>query len=211
MRRAALLLLLFSAGPALAYKPASPVRHEVFSPNGEFVLDVDPAAERLTAYATGDRQTALWSFNRHVWQEQHFLSDDGQTVGLVTWRFVQVDELVDGVCVEFWNRTGRFREYTFSELCPNPSEFWEMCPVGDFWRKWYTDVDSDGTTLRVWTTDEFKFVFALDDGRIVKKSRIGVPWWAWWLIPFLVLFAAVVMFMRRRRRATRRLPARFGT
>jgi len=136
MWRAGLLLLLLSAGPALGYKPASPVRHDVFSPNGAFVLDVDPAAKRLTVYATGNRQKPLWSFDRTVWQEQHILSDDGRTVGLVSWRFVQLDELSDGVCVEFWNRDGLLREYTFAELCPHPANFYiESGPVGDFWRK----------------------------------------------------------------------------
>src|SRR5262245_57227058 len=103
MQRAGLLLLLLSTGPALGYKPANPVRHDVFSPNGAFVLDVDPAAKLLTVYAVGDRQKPLWLFKRYVWQEQHFLSDDGRTVGLVTWRFVRVDDLSEGVCVEFWN------------------------------------------------------------------------------------------------------------
>jgi len=214
MRRAGLLLLVLSAGPALGYKPASPVRHDVWSPNGAFVLDVDPAAKRLTVYAAGDRQTPLWSFDRRVWQEQHFLSDDGRTVGLVTWRFVQVDSLSDGVCVEFWNPTGLVRQYTFAELCPNPSEHYlEWGPEGDFWRKWYSRVDGDGTHLRVRTTDEYEYTFALDDGRIVGKSRIWLPGWAWWVLSALVVGGAVgcvLKLMRRRQRARLRLLAGSG-
>lgn len=213
MWRAGLLLLLLSAGPALGYKPASPVRHDVFSPNGAFVLDVDPAAKRLTVYATANRQTPLWSFDRTVWQEQHFLSDDGRTVGLVTWRFVKLDELSDGVCVEFWNRDGLLREYTFAELCPHPANFYvESGPVGDFWRKWYSEVDANGTQLRVRTTDEFEYVFAFEDGQIVKKSRTGVPYWAWWLLPVLLVAAGAggIAMIMSRRRARRRMLTRPG-
>jgi hypothetical protein len=214
MGRAGLALLLLSAGPVFGYKPAPPVRHDVFSPNGAFVLDVDPEGKRLTVYAAADRATPLWSFDREVWQESHFLSDDGQVVGLVTWRFVQVDELADGVCVEFWNRTGRFRQYTFAELCPHAGNIgFEAGPVGDFWRKWYSAVDADGTTLWVRTTDEFEFTFALDDGRMIKRSRVGQPEWAWWLLLVLVLAAGtggIMLFVSRRRRAKRRLLARSG-
>ena len=214
MRPVGLLLLLLSAGPAQGYKPASPVRHDVWSPNGTYVLDVDPAAKRLTVYAAGDRQTPLWSFDRPVWQEQHFLSDDGRTVGVVAWRFVKLDELSDGVCVEFWNRDGLFREYTFAELCPNPGNFYiESGPVGDFWRKWYSRVDGDGTHLRVRTTDEYEYTFALDNGRIVEKSRIWLPGWVWWVLSAFVVCGAVgwvLKLMRRRRRARLRLLAGSG-
>lgn len=213
MRRAGLLLILLFAGPALGYKPASPVRHDVYSPNRAFVLDVDPAAKRLTVYAAGDRQTPLWSFDRSVWQEQHFLSDDGRTVGLVTWQFVKLDELSDGVCVEFWNRDGLLREYTFAELCPHPGNFYiESGPVGDFWRKWHSEADANGTQLRVRTTDEFEYVFAFEDGQIVKKSRIGVPYWAWWLLPVLLVVAGAggIAMIMSRRRARRRMLTRPG-
>lgn len=212
MRRAGLVLLLLSTGQLFGYKVASPVRHDVFSPNGAFVLDVDPATKRLTVYAAGEPNHPVWSFDRYVLYEEYFLSNDGRVVGLTTWRFVQVDDLAEGVCVEFWNRTGRFQQYTFAELCPHPGHFWfEAGPVGDFWRKWYSELNSDGIQLRVRTTDEFEYVFALDDGRIVRKSRIGVPWWVYWLIPSLILVGALMTLVSWRRRARRRLLARLGT
>jgi hypothetical protein len=214
MWRAGLLLPLLFAGPALGYKPASPVRHDVFSPNGAFVLDVDPTAKRLTVYAAGNRQTPLWSFDRSVWQEEHFLSDDGRMVALVAWRFVQLDKLPGGVCVEFWNQTGLSRNYTFAELCPNPSDsYLEWGPVGDFWRKWYSQVDGDGTHLRVRTTDKYEYVFAMDDGRIVEKSRNWLPWWAWWVLSAFVICGVVggmLILVRRRRRAKLRPLAEIG-
>src|SRR5438128_2073608 len=109
MWRCILLLMFVLEGRALAFKPASPVRHDVLSPNGAFVLDVNPSAKRLTVYPAGKRDQPLWSFERPVWQEKHFLSNDGKVVAVVTWEFVQVDEVDEGTCVEFWDQTGKFR------------------------------------------------------------------------------------------------------
>src|SRR5947209_15477956 len=137
MWRAVLGLLVLATAQAEGYSPARPVRHDVPSPNRAFVLDVDPAAKRLTVYATGDRTRPLWAFDRPVWQEQHFLSDDGRVVAVVSWRFVQVDDVASAAGVEFWGRAGRFRAFPVGELCPDPATLGMLGfgPVGDCWRK----------------------------------------------------------------------------
>lgn len=134
-------LLLLLAGEALAYKPAPPTRHDVFSPNGKFVLDVNPISKRHTVYASDKRDQPLWAFERDVWQETHFLSNDGKALAVVMWQFVTLDSLADGICVEFWDRTGKVREHSFAELCPCPTRYYfESGPVGSFWRIWYSVV-----------------------------------------------------------------------
>ncbi len=195
------LLLLAPTCKGLAYSPVRPVRHDIFSRSAAFVLDVDPEAERFTVYASDKRDQPLWGFSSGVWQEKHFLSDDGKVVAIVDWRYVQVDSLNDTVCVEFWNRNGKFREYTYAELCPAPARSYPFeGPVGFFWRKWYSEVESTGDTLRVRTTDEFEYIFALDDGRILETHRIGLPNWAWWAIWIIVGSGIAMLWLRWRRR-----------
>jgi hypothetical protein len=205
MWRTILLLLLLPAGEAIAYSPARPTRHDVYSANGAFVLDVDPRAKRLSVYAANNRDKPLWSFDRAVWQETHLLSDDGKVVAVVAWRFVQVSETPDGVCIEFWNDLGMFKKYTFADVCPHPRRYWlEPGPVGSFWRTWYSEVEGDGAALRVRTTDEFEYVFAMDDGRILQATRIRLPWWSWWALFLLGAGGIAVFFVLWCRRKGRR-------
>ncbi len=202
MWRSVLGLLAFPFGEGLAYKPAGPTRHDVISDNGAHVLDVNPKSERLTIFAAGRRTQPLWSFGRSVWQEKHFVSDNGKVVAVVTWRYVQVNELDHATCIEFWNKRGKFREYKFAELCPNPARlFWESGPVGSFWRKWYSVADSNENILRVRTTDQFEYRFSLDDGRILETKRIALPWWAWVLVATLGVGMAITLVTLRSKRA----------
>ena len=205
MWRSVLLLLLLPAGDVLGYSPVRPKRHDVQSWNRMFVLDVDPGAQRLTVFAADKRDKPLWSFKRRVWQEKHFLSNDGKVVAVVTWRFVPADSLGDGVCVEFWDQTGKIREYPFAELCPHPAHCFFDGPF--LWREWFSEAEGDGATLRVCTTDEYEYVFAMDDGRILKTARVGLPWWFGWALLSLGLGGIVWFVIRRRRRRAVQLDA----
>jgi hypothetical protein len=216
MWRAILVLLVLAPSEAFGFKPAPPTRHDVPSPNGAFVIDVDPIAKRNTVFATDSRDKPLWSWDGGVWGE-HFLSNDGKVVALVTWRFVTVNELATGACVEFWDRTGRFRTYTFAELCAHPSRILGTGPVGDSWREWYSGAMGDGDTVQVRTTDEFEYVFSMEDGRILQTIRVrepkaieetlgasgflGLPWSLWWILPATGFTVAGLLVALRLRRA----------
>jgi hypothetical protein len=91
----------------------TPERHDVFSPNGQFVLDVDPKTDTLTVYAVTDRNTPLWSFSKPIWHAPFFLSNDGKVVTSAAWKFVRTYDLHDTDCVLFRNKDGVFRSYSF--------------------------------------------------------------------------------------------------
>jgi hypothetical protein len=206
MWRSFFLLLLFPVGEVLAYKPAVAQRHDVYSRNGAFVLDLDPQAKRLTVFAAGKRDVPLWSVDRHVRLQRPFLSNNGKVVALVAWEFVDVDSLDKGVCIEFLNDKGKFREYTFNELCPHPAyAFWASGPVGLFWRKWSMQVFAEGDTLCASTTDEYAYVFSMDDGQILQTTRVGLPWlmrWVCALSPVGGIVLLIVLWRRRRKITT---------
>jgi hypothetical protein len=116
----AVAILLGVAHRGEAYTPRDPKRHDVFSPNGAFVLDVDPKTKQHSVYAAKDRKTPLWSFTKAVGRGPIFLSDDGEVVAVLNWEYVTVESLEDRDCVEFYSKAGLFKSHPFSEICPNP-------------------------------------------------------------------------------------------
>ena len=196
-------LTLLLASESFAFSPARPKKHDLFSENGKYVVDVDPEAKLFTVFAANNRGRPLWSFSRPVQFGSHFLSNDGNSIAIVHWRFVGVDFLDEGVCVEFWNETGKFVEYRFNKICPYPRQFWINVwlvdgPVGEDWRTWYTELELNGDTLRVRTTDEFEYSFSMLDGRIVDAKRISWPWFTCWVLPLFGGFAIRRRILRRR-------------
>src|SRR5262249_27776749 len=131
----------------------------------QFVLDVNPETETHTVYSAQDRTQPLWSFSAPVWQAPFFLSNDGAVVVKPGWRHVQVDDLTQATGVTFWNRQGKFRTYTLTELCPNPPKTQDVGvgPIGDFWRTWYTDADQDDETFILRTTCDIEYRFRVSD------------------------------------------------
>jgi hypothetical protein len=118
----------------------------VFSPNGAYVLDVDPVREVNTVYAAGDRTKPLWSFPEHLWLQSVLLSDDGETVVVLKSEFIKAESIKAADGVMLIKRDGEFRRYGVAELCPYPRRTVDVGigPVGDFWRTWYSDVSNDG-------------------------------------------------------------------
>src|SRR5262245_25048614 len=111
MRVAILAVLLLSAPPAFAVKFVEPYRHDVFSRNRAYVLDVNPDTEIHTVYDVRDRTMPLWSFRKRVWHFPFLLSDDGAVVVTVAWEHLDVEDIGESVGVRFWNKGGQFRSY----------------------------------------------------------------------------------------------------
>ena len=61
--RAAILALLLTSPQAFATSYGKPERHDVFSRNRAFVLDVNPETRTHTVYDVRDRGKPLWSFS----------------------------------------------------------------------------------------------------------------------------------------------------
>jgi hypothetical protein len=178
-----------TANECSATKFAQPKRKDVFSPNGHFVLDVDPNKDSVTVYAVEDRKAPLWSFSERLWHTPFFVSNDGDVIVKVAWQFVQQDELGRSNCIEFRSRDGLFRAYTFAEVCHNPAKTNNDGPIGEFWRTWYRDPASSlrqsGDALFLSTTDGMTHRFSLRTGALlssrptiidmlVPSSRAGV-------------------------------------
>jgi hypothetical protein len=217
--RPLLCLLALPTGEALAYKPNLPRRHDLLSPNHQFVADVDPSAKRFTRctiYSTANRRRPLWSLERGpVGFGDYYLSNDGKVLAYVHWRYVMKEDLPDDTAIEFWNETGRFKAYTVGEVCPRPARARDDGPLGgpmgEPWRDWHRGAESDGDQLRVRTTDGYESAFSLADGSMLSRRRVTL--WAWMpvILAAVGLSAAVVAFaylLRRWWRARNLAPIR---
>ncbi len=177
--RHALIVLMLSASPCFATTFKKPERHDVFSHNGAFVLDVDPKTNVHTVYDVRDRSKPLWSFNDKIWISPILLSDDGMIVATVEWKFVRAQDIPETTAVTFWNKEGAFRKYRLLDLCPDPPKSKDLdaslggSPTGDFWRTWYTAVTDDGEFFTIRTTCGVEYRFRFADGDLVEKHRFA--------------------------------------
>ena len=174
--RAACLALLLCATRASATSYASPVRHDVASRNGAFVLAVDSETEVHVVYAATDRATPLWSFSSSTWHEPMLVSDDGRVVARLPWLFTGLDAIGSGVGIEFRDASGLFRIQPLSTLCPDPERTDNRGPIGPDWRTWMRHVEDRGTTFEVTTTCGEFVELRYADGDIVHRSMTRDAW-----------------------------------
>jgi hypothetical protein len=204
--RASVLVVILTASPAFATSYGAPIRRDVYSPNGRFVLDVNPETKTHTVYNVRDRAEALWSFSAPVWQAPFFLSNDGTVVVELEWRHVKIEHLAELSGITFRNRQGIFREHRITDLCPDPPKTQDVGvgPIGDFWRTWYTEVDQDDEIVTLRTTRGSKLRFRTSDGEIVERgddtSEPRVRW-VWVLVGVVALgvIVGLVLALARRR------------
>ena len=200
----AVLSALLVASPASAYSPAKPHRHDVFSQNGLYVLDVDPIAEVNTVYSVADRTRPMWSFPG---LSGELLSNDGMVVVFVNWRFVTEEHLATATGVEFRNRDGAFKSYLVRELVPDPPLTQDIGPgpIGDFWRTWYSEVKDDGDEFSLRTTGIYDYRFRFSNGEMISRTwhpRFHRPHViAGAVVAGLILIALTYYILGRRRRA----------
>lgn len=152
--RATIFTLLLTAPPVFATSYTQPKRHEVFSHNPAFVLDVNPETRTHTVYDVRDRGKSLWSFSCGVWHFPFLLSDGGQVAATVGWEHVQEQDIAEADAVTFWNKDGKFRTHALRDVCPDPPRTQNVGggPIGAFWRTWYTEVEDHGDSFTIRTT-----------------------------------------------------------
>ena len=204
----AILTVLLTASPALATSYVMPKRHDVFSRNRAYVLDVNPETEVHTVYDARDRTKPLWSFSKPVWHYPFLLSDDGTVVVTVAWKHVQAEDIKESGGVRFWNKDGPFRQYPLADLCPDPPRTQDVGigPIGDFWRTWYTEVEDPATGSPSSPPAGSSTGSGTRTGA-GRGARSGGAWERWALVAGGLAILATVVALRRwraKRRTGRR-------
>jgi hypothetical protein len=132
---AVVLLGLINSAKATSY--ADPEDQVVKSPNGQYHLHIK-AKTGLHEMREGEK--VLWSFNREVWHDDYFVSNDGKHVLWVSWDTVKEDDVKTEALVVYAS-AGVALKKTYAELgTPRPYHKGEVGPIGDFWRIWRGDI-----------------------------------------------------------------------
>jgi len=199
------------AGGLHAFSPARPKPQDVFSPNGKFVLALDPDRATQPVFAASDRSEALWVLAMQPWLGEYYLSDDAKVVAVVAWEFVKEENLAkDGIT--FYGPHGRILGFSIDQLCHDPYTTRQVIgPVGDFWRRWLWKERAEGGDVIVHTVDGNVLRFNVAEAKLVAsgsgdsmptESWIGPAFWPVLLVA-MGLLGVVWVVVRRGRRIVR--------
>lgn len=138
--------------PVGAYSMAEPEKHRVYSPNQEYFLVVNPRTYKHAVYRSGFHLWPIWSFRQKIQFDSFYLSDDGESVAVVAWAFVQKNDTSKGAAVSIWHRNGKKCVFSFSDLSrPRPYRRGEIGPIGSFWRIWLEQQEQAPDGIRLLT------------------------------------------------------------
>lgn len=129
---------------AMATSYADPTDRVVESPNGHYSLEINTKTSR---HEIRKGKEVLWSFERRIWHDEFYLSNDGQRVLWVAWEHMQVvedgkgwrnrqaDEAQQEEAIVVYSPDGVLVRKTFAEVSA-PIKPAGPGPIGDFWRVW---------------------------------------------------------------------------
>ena len=132
---------------AMATKYAMPQDSEVKSDNGKYVLKITAKTGKHGVYE-GDK--LLWSFEREVWHNGYFLSNDGKHVLWVAWKHMKAEHTDKKEAVVAYAAEGKVMSKTFGQVSePRPRGAREVGPIGDFWRLWRGKMEQEGNKVTI--------------------------------------------------------------
>ena len=171
---AATLALVYSVS-ATSYSP--PESKEVVSTNGKFHLRVDAQTNIHEVSGQFGKFIPRWHFCHDVFGADFFLSDDGETTVVVSWRYVG-DKFLGEPAVVVYTRYGARRMYNYRELSKARAlKRNEGGPVGEDWRVWRDTITTKDNKITIVVEGASPQSIDLASGRLLEepqtKSRAG--------------------------------------
>lgn len=175
-----LTLALQLSGHATSY--ADPKSETIESANGKYTLITDPKTKNHKVYSSDNLKEPLWSFERRIWHDEFFLSNDGQRVLWVAWEDVQVDdgkewrnrqadEAQQEEAVVVYSADGVIVKKTFADVS-NPIKPEGPGPIGDFWRVWRgTEITQKDDVISIAVKGKNED-FTIDLSKIKKLQKV---------------------------------------
>lgn len=176
---------------------AKPKLENIYSPNKQYFVRVDPETKVHKVYAEGSEQ-ALWSFTRRVWHEDYYVSNDGGLVAWVAWQHCMTDKL-DDPAVIIYSRNGIAGSRSYDELCfPRHLFPWEIGPIGSSWRVWRHSSRMSGDMVDIDTVGiGGTHILLLSDSLRIEDDKGAIT--LIFLIGGAVLCVAGAVYIRRKK------------
>ena len=165
-------LVLASSVSATSYAP--PKSKEVVSTNGKFHLKVDAQTKIHEVNGSfANKFIPKWNFCHDVFGTDFFVSDNGETVVVVSWPFV-AEPLLDEPAVVVYTRHGARRMYSYRELSkPRALKRNDRGPAGEDWRVWRDTVATKDNIITILVEGAAPQRIDLGSGRLLEKPQHG--------------------------------------
>ncbi len=160
------ILFICLSAAAFATSYSGPVKQTVSSSDGKYCAVIDPAETVQKVYKSDSMKKVLWSFSFTPELDSWFVSNNGQYVVCVRWRFVRVEDL-DKPAIVVFRKDGSRSDYSYNSLGgARKTGLFETAPRGNFWRVWYESINIENNRVEIFTHDEKRIVVSGEDGSL---------------------------------------------
>lgn len=162
LNKTLLIGIFLVAGLSVAFATSyAPVQvRSILSANKEFELTITP---KTGLHEIKTRQGQLkWTFTRKVWQDDYFISNDGNKVIWVAWPYVKASNCNEPAVIIYSEHSSP-TEWTYDAVSiPRIYKENEIGPIGEFWRIWRGSASNQDGTIIIKTEGKEPMAISLD-------------------------------------------------
>lgn len=136
---------------------AHPQKQTIHSANKEYFVIIDPNTKIHNVYHSKNPKTVLWRFVDGVGHETYALSNSGDIVVRILWKFVSIKNIENGCIIIYKKGVNEVKKKDSKTKLSNVFDPYiiypykdvtilrkykkdEVGPIGDFWRIWYESI-----------------------------------------------------------------------
>lgn len=169
---------LLAAACCLVIGPCDSFGTSIVPPSDKTILSLNQRYELKISAKSGLHRLrkanglhkTLWTFRRHVWHDDYFVSSTGGHVACISWEFVKSEDL-DLPTVVIYGAKGEVSRMTFRQVGDaRRYRRREIGPIGEFRRVWSESVAQTGETVEIKTPSGRKLVVDLANGSITVRG-----------------------------------------
>ena len=146
-----IIILMYPYLQLNATSYARPEKKRIFSENKKYYVLINPETNIHEVYNSENTKKILWSFEKEAWRSTWVISNDGEKVVWISWKYVRIDD-IDKPCIMIYNSKGIEETFSYNKISsPRKYKIREVGPIGSFWRVWYESISekSDGLVINV--------------------------------------------------------------
>lgn len=160
------VIILLCAAALYGTSYSGPVKQTVYSADGKYFAVIDPESSMQKIFKASSPDKLYWYFTFSPELDTWMMSNNGEYVVCVRWRFVRAEDLGRPAIIVF-SRKGAVTEYPYNTLVQaRRTGLFETAPVGRFWRVWSETVKTVNNSVEITTHDRKRITVSGDDGKL---------------------------------------------